>query len=190
MKATKATPPIETEIKLAAGGSVEAARRLLRRAGFRVHKRRNFEDNLILDTPGRRLRQDGTLLRVRRTAGQVKLTFKGKALSGKYKSREEWETEVGDWKAICAIVQGLGFQPAFRYQKNRTEYQIPGSRGIATLDETPIGLFIELEGSPAWIDRTARRLGFAEGDYITDSYGRLYLVWCKERGVSPGDMVF
>ena len=37
----------------------------------------------------------------------------------------------------------------------------PGSRGIAMLDETPVGTYIELEGSEAWIDRTARRMGLA-----------------------------
>jgi hypothetical protein len=34
------------------------------------------------------------------------------------------------------------------------------------LDETPAGVFLELEGPSRWIDRTARRLGFAESDYL------------------------
>ncbi len=61
---------------------------------------------------------------------------------------------------------------------------------MATLDETPIGIYLELEGTPAWIDRTARRIGFREEDYITESYGRLYLDWCRKNRVKPGDMVF
>ena len=61
---------------------------------------------------------------------------------------------------------------------------------MATLDETPIGMFMELEGTPTWIDRTARKLGFGQPDYITASYGRLYLDWCREHGVKPGNMVF
>ena len=36
----------------------------------------------------------------------------------------------------------------------------------------------------------ARRLGFAESEYITASYGRVYLDWCAARGAEPGDMVF
>ncbi len=58
------------------------------------------------------------------------------------------------------------------------------------VDETPIGVYLELEGSPTWIDRTVRRLGFAEMDYITTSYARLYLDWCEARCVEPGDMLF
>ena len=185
----KAKSPIETEIKLSAG-AVESARRLLRRAGFRVHRRRVFEDNEILDTPSLRLRKDGTLLRLRRARGEVVLTYKGRAIAGKHKSREELESSVGEWDAMVAIAARLGFEKVFRYQKYRTEFRVRGSSGLATLDETPIGVYIELEGSPAWIDRTARRLGFNETDYITDSYGRLYLEWCRKRRVKPGDMVF
>ena len=49
---------------------------------------------------------------------------------------------------------------------------------------------MELEGAPAWIDRTARKLGFSEKDYITSSYGRLYLEWCAGERREPGNMVF
>jgi hypothetical protein len=36
----------------------------------------------------------------------------------------------------------------------------------------------------------ARHMGFAERDYITASYARLYLEWCAEKGVKPSNMVF
>ena len=58
------------------------------------------------------------------------------------------------------------------------------------LDETPVGTYIELEGSETWIDRTARRMGFDENDYICASYGRLYLDWAAREGVPPSNMVF
>jgi len=61
---------------------------------------------------------------------------------------------------------------------------------MATLDETPVGNYVELEGAPAWIDRMARRMGFAERDYITASYARLYLDWCRKNRVKPSNMVF
>ena len=185
----KAKQPIETEIKLRAG-AVKAARERLRRAGFRVHKRRVFEDNIILDTPELRLRNEGALLRLRRVGRDVTLTYKGKEQGGRHKSREEREVSVANWDATVAIAERIGLARAFRYQKYRTEYKLPRGGGVATLDETPIGVYFELEGSPAWIDRTARNLAFRESDYITDSYGSLYLKWCKERKKEPGDMVF
>ncbi|MBV9743453.1 MAG: hypothetical protein JO099_06800, partial [Acidobacteriia bacterium] len=83
----------------------------------------------------------------------------------------------------------LGFQRVFRYEKYRTEFR-RGRKGVVTLDETPIGTYLELEGPPDWIDGTAALLNFQENDYITLSYGRLYLDWCAQHKVKPGDMVF
>ena len=88
------------------------------------------------------------------------------------------------------ILERLGFAPVFRYDKYRTEFRSGRGPGIATLDETPIGVFVELEGSPAWIDRTARRLGFSEKHYITMSYGQLYFRNCLRKGVTPTHLVF
>ncbi len=64
------------------------------------------------------------------------------------------------------------------------------ARGMATLDETPIGIYLELEGSSRWIDRMARLLGFKQEDYITVSYARLHMEYCKRKQVARGDMVF
>jgi adenylate cyclase class 2 len=179
----------ETEIKLAVSG-VREGRRLLRQAGFRVVKRRLFESNTLFDTARLTLRNARRLLRVRETGGKTKLTFKGTPLISRHKSREELELSIEDARLFAAILDRLGYRPTFRYEKYRTTYGEPGVSGEAVLDETPIGVYLELEGSPRWIDRTARRLGFGEPDYITASYGRLYLDWCRERGVEPKDMLF
>jgi len=179
----------ETEIKLAVS-DVKTARKLLRAAGFRVVKRRVFEVNMLYDTPGLALRNAATLLRVRRTGSVGTLTYKGRSTVAKHKSREELEVRIPDPRRMGVILERLGFHPTFRYEKYRTEFRQPGSSGIATVDETPIGVYLELEGPPAWIDRTARRLGFAEKDYINISYGRLYLEWCARHRVRPLHMVF
>jgi adenylate cyclase class 2 len=181
--------PRETEIKLSVPDTL-TGRKLLRAAGFRVWKRRVFESNIVLDTPGGALRAGSCLLRIRRAGKTATLTFKGPPLIGKHKSREEREIETAEPDALEAILGCVGFGPVFRYDKYRTEFQRPGNAGVATIDETPIGVFMELEGTPAWIDREARRLGFQETDYITASYGRLYLEWCAARGIEPANMVF
>ena len=89
-----------------------------------------------------------------------------------------------------AVFGGLGFHETFRYEKYRTEFAREGEPGIATLDETPIGVYMELEGPSRWIDRTAKTLGFARGAYITASYGQLYTEWCESRGIKPSNMRF
>ncbi|MGD0365805.1 MAG: hypothetical protein ABSC93_33395, partial [Bryobacteraceae bacterium] len=63
-------------------------------------------------------------------------------------------------------------------------------KGVATLDETPVGVYLELEGTPGWIDRNARRLGFAESDYSTASYYGLYVDYCRVHGLQPTHMTF
>jgi adenylate cyclase class 2 len=179
----------EIEIKLALP-DVATAGRLLRAAGFHIAKRRVFEANTVYDTDGRTLIDSRQLLRLREVRGNAIVTFKGPPVPGKHKSREELEATVSDAKRMGLIFERLGFRPFFRYEKYRTEYQQLRSRAVATIDETPIGIFIELEGSSAWIDRTARKLGFAESEYITVSYGSLYRRWCELQGIPPGDMVF
>ena len=179
----------ETEIKLAVANA-QSARRLLRANGFRVVRPRVFEANTVFDTQTLTLRKSSTLLRVREAGGTVRVTFKGKSIPGRHKSREELELAVSHAGAMTAIFDRLGYRPSWRYEKYRTEFHQPGRAGVIMLDETPIGAYLELEGTPHWIDRTARHLGFQESDYITASYGRLYLDWCARRRRKPSNMVF
>ena len=127
---------------------------------------------------------------MREAGKRFSATYKGPAAVGRHKSREELEFTVSDAATMTLVLARLGYRPVFRYEKYRTEFRRPRSRGVATIDVTPVGVFIELEGTPAWIDRTARGLGFAEEDYITASYGRLYEEWCRSRGIAPSHMVF
>ncbi len=179
----------ETEIKLRLGSAAEG-RRLLRRAGFRIRERRSFEDNFVFDTAEKALRRADKLLRLRVARGRSVLTYKGPSTAERYKSRQEIETSVGQAETAEALLLGLGFLKVFRYQKFRAVYAIAGEPGVVALDETPIGVFLEAEGPPEWIDRTATALGFGEQDYVTASYGRLYLDHCAALGLPPADMMF
>ena len=179
----------ETEIKLAVKDA-RSARRRLREAGFVVSRPRVFEANMVFDTPELSLRASSRLLRIRQAGRVATLTYKGVPATGKYKSREELELEIGNAAAMMSIMERLGYHRMFRYEKYRTEFRQPRRAGVAMLDETPVGVYLELEGTPHWIDLTARRLGFKESDYITASYGRVYLDWCAAHGCKPGDMTF
>ena len=180
----------EIEIKLRLPGKLGKIRRALRDLGFRVAKRRLYESNILLDNSKRSLRKSGKLVRVRRIGPHMLLTFKGPSEQSRYKKRREIEIDVPDAASVEEIFSQIGFHPVFRYEKFRTEYAKPPGAGKVLLDETPIGNFLEIEGSPRWIDRTARLLGFAPRDYITRSYGYLYLAHCRERRSHPRDMLF
>lgn len=179
---------VETEIKLRLPDAAHG-RRLVEEAGFRVVVARVFEANQLFDTAGLQLRQHTTVLRLREVDGTARLTYKGPPTVGRHKSRDEFEVEIGDARTMQTVLERLGFHGVFRYEKYRTEYR-RDEEGIVMLDETPIGEFLELEGPSDWIDRTAKELGFAEADYVTTSYGRLYLEWCAGRSDAPADMIF
>ena len=68
------------------------------------------------------------------------------------------------------VLSRLGYQRAFRYEKFRTKYS--AGEGLITVDETPVGIFLELEGPGYWIDETATRLGSGRDRYLNDELRR------------------
>jgi adenylate cyclase class 2 len=181
---------LEVEVKLPLPASVANIRRKLRSLGYRVIRTRSLEQNTVFDAEGLTLRAKNQLLRLRRYGSHRVLTYKGPPTPGKHKSREELEISVADPGKLSLILMRLGYRPVFLYEKYRTEFAPPKGRGMVTLDETPVGNFLEIEGRAGFIDRAAKALGFSEADYNTKSYGALYLEFCKRRGIEPGDMVF
>jgi len=180
----------EIEIKLRLPLQLGKIRRALQAAGFRVAKARIHESNILFDNAKRTLRKHGKLLRLRRAGPHRLLTYKGPAQPSRYKKRHEVEIDLHNGGSLEEIFTHLGYRPVFRYEKYRTEYAKPRTEGKVLLDETPIGNFLEIEGSPRWIDAAARALGFRPSDYITRSYGYLYLAYCRERRIAPKDMLF
>jgi adenylate cyclase class 2 len=184
-----AAGPREIEIKLRLAGA-EDGRRLLEAKGFHRVGETTLESDAVLDFEDRRLREARRLLRVRRRAGAGFLTYKGTPEPGPHKSREELEVELSDADLCVKMLSKLGLFVVFRYEKYRTQYAGPDRDGMVLLDETPIGVFLELEGKPEWIDRTSAGLGFSGADYITASYGRLYAEFRQRNPDSPADMLF
>jgi len=189
----------EVEVKLRVADAAKLRRRLeqlrARRLG-RVH-----ESNTLFDTAARALLRRGCLLRLRlekqpRRRVRAVVTYKGPSAPegpgrARYKVREEIEFEMPQPEAWARVLEAAGFRPTFRYEKFRTSYALPGlPRLHVQLDETPIGVYLELEGPRRQIDRAARLLGYSPRDFITLSYGGLYLNHCRAQGVEPGDMLF
>jgi adenylate cyclase class 2 len=188
-------PHRETEIKLVVANP-RALRRKLRETGFRIVRQRHFESNVLYDFPDLRFWRARSLLRLRQAGREWFLTFKSAPFGARtYKTRREMETRVEDGSVMAGILEGMGLRPAFRYEKYRTVFaqgkRGPGKAGgLAELDETPIGNYLELEGPATWIDRVASRLGYSQDHYITASYASLYRDKCDELGTSPTNMVF
>jgi adenylate cyclase class 2 len=86
------------------------------------------------------------------------------------------------------VLRSLSLTPAFRYEKWRSEWS--DGEGHCVIDETPIGNFAELEGTPDWIDRIAARLGIADHETMTLSYGRLFELWRDEHHSTAEHLTF
>jgi adenylate cyclase class 2 len=154
--------------------------------GFALVTERTFEENTLYDSPDRRLRAMRQILRLRRYGSRSTVTHKRSAGGDdkRYKSRIETESQVEDFDALEEIFVQLGYGPVFKYEKFRTEWET--SEGHLVLDETPIGVWAELEGPPEWIDAMLERLGVGQESCTTDSYGKLFTTW-KEQAQSPAE---
>jgi adenylate cyclase class 2 len=183
--------PIETEIKFRVDDLVNLTQRL-QAAGFTLRTPRSFESNVLYDTPDRQMRARTEILRIRSYAGRWTVTHKrlpdDRPGEDKHKHRIETETEVSDGDALATVFLSIGLVAAFRYEKWRTEWQ--DGEGHCVVDETPIGNYAELEGSPAWIDRTAALLGVHASQYSTLSYGRLFEIWRQDHNSSAEHLTF
>ena len=210
---------IEIKLRVNDPGKLRAAlkamgARTVHRGTGRIH-----EWNTLFDTPGQELRKREQLLRTRietlegkvslrkkNTPQPALLTFKGPVVSGRrrggsamgaerHKVREEIEFPVGDAAKLAKVLKRLGMSPSFHYEKYRTTFALPATKAWATgllieLDETPIGIFMELEGPPKAIDQAAKELGYSKKDYILTNYVSLFAEECRRRGKNMGDMVF
>ena len=162
--------------------------------GFHLDTPRTFEANTLYDTPERSLRGKGQILRLRQYGALWTLTHKRTPddddPGSRYKTRIETETHVDDAGALEEIFYQLGYSPVFRYEKFRTEWSHRTNEDRnplhLVLDETPIGIWGELEGPVSWIDSTLAELAIDPATCTTQSYGKLFLGW-KERYESPAD---
>jgi adenylate cyclase class 2 len=179
--------PQEVEIKFLVT-DLKAVEQKLREHGFRCETPSTHEINTLYDLPGQKLRRKGELFRLRCYGDKWKLTHKAKGKTGRHKSRSELETVVSDGKAMDAMLQVLGYSPAFIYEKFRAEWS--DGEGEVVLDHTPLGDIAEIEGKPRWIDRTARALGIASKEYITKSYPELFFEWKRKTKCGAQNMTF
>lgn len=201
----------EIEIKLAVSDVARLVARLRTMGAKRLV--RFYEHNTLFDTADGQLQRLSSILRIRcesktgdgpgsrakkRTGDPPKglLTFKGpipgdRNLCSRYKERQEIEFRVRNAARFARVLRRIGMRPWFQYEKYRTKYRVHRETGFhLDLDETPIGVFLELEGSRRAIDRMAKALGYSKRDYITASYFELYAAHCSKKRLRVSNMVF
>jgi adenylate cyclase, class 2 len=182
-----ATTTVEREVKLRFGSAEEARAAILAASATPLLGRRLQED-CLLDTDDEQLRRRRCVLRVRVECGKSRVTFKGPVQPSSMKVRDEFETVVGDGAILLRVLEELGLHVWFRYEKYREEFSHEDV--TVAVDETPVGVFVEIEGSEPGIATMAEALGRTANDYILDSYRGLFLRHREEFGLSGPDMVF
>lgn len=179
---------IEAKFRLASREELEAR---LRDLGA-CPQAEEHESNVLFDDAKGTLRARGGALRIRTVDGRGLLTLKGQAvLRGGVKSRLELESAVESPERVGQILEELGYSPAFVYEKRRTTWRFPeGGRPVVVVDETPLGLFAEIEGEEAAVRETARQLGISEREFLAESYAALYEAARAKDPALPRDMTF
>ena len=178
---------LEREVKLRFRDADEARQAILATGATPLRSRRLQED-CLLDTQTDDLRRRRCVLRVRMEGGKTLLTFKGPVQTSPMKVREELETVVGDGLLLLKVLEELGFCVWFRYEKYREEFAHEDV--TIAIDETPVGTFVEIEGSEHGIHEMAAALARNPDDYVTDSYRGLYVKHRESQGLPLSDMLF
>ncbi len=152
---------------------------------------RQREENTLLDTAGGQLAAAGRVLRLRRIGDRELLTLKGPArYEGAIKHREELEIVVSDVEQLASIFDRLGYRSVVRYEKDRESWRV--NEVTVTLDHTPMGDFVELEGPAERLVALASQLDIDPERAVRGSYIGLWQDYrtAHPELALPEDMVF
>jgi len=172
---------LEVETKVRADH--EAVEERLREVG--AERVAGYEQrDTYFSAPHRDFAETDEALRTRHEDGTEYITYKGPKLDGETKTREEYETTVGEAGVARSVFESLGFEEFAEVRKRRRVYELDGV--TVTLDDVDgLGEFVEVEvevevereaedeGRDEARERlysTLRELGLDPNDSIRDSY--------------------
>ena len=165
---------VEVEAKLQVQGFEQLEQRLQHQGRFvtTVQQRDVYFDDaqnsLLANDRGLRLRREQMQQHLRWL-----MTYKGAKMAGRFKRRQEFETEVTDGKAIEAILQQLGFAPLLVVEKLRRIWHFGGCEVM--LDQVEgLGCFVEIEGeNEQQVEKAQQQLGLTDYEHVPFGYAEL-----------------
>ncbi len=174
----------EIEIKFAVDNEGKMISRLIAAGAEKVSE--GLEHNEVFDNG--EIRHKGILLRLRKTKNKNVLTFKTTIKKAEFKEANEIEIEISDFERMKEILQGLGYDIFWIYEKQKTKFILGGT--IISLDRLPFATFIEIEGSEAGIRSAIAKLGLDPAKGIKETYLELYKNYCKKTDDEIENLVF
>lgn len=180
----------ETEIKLYVP-DLQAVEQRLTAVGAALKAPRIFERNVRYDRADGSLSANAMVLRLRQDT-RIRLTYKEdlpdiEASSGA-SSRFEAEVEVSDFEVMDTILRKLGYKPYMVYEKYRTTYLLNNAE--ITLDELPVGTFVEIEGDAGAIQTVRESAGLEDAQQMPSSYTTIFDRVKKRLGLHFADITF
>ena len=164
---------VETEVKVRIDAEeVPQLRKRCLQLGGRCVGKRTREDNVLFDFSEETLQASGCALRLRQSGDQARLTFKGPLRTDSpFKQRQEIEVGVDDVPAISRILESLGLKSSFQYSKFRQTYtlQVKDQKVLMCIDETPVGVFVELEGPEEVLEQAAGLFGWSSDLFLSET---------------------
>jgi adenylate cyclase class 2 len=179
---------LEVEVKYRAPNPAAVRARLLALGARRAWEA--DEADHYFNGPDRDYRQTDEAFRIRRTAEDTRLTYKGPKREAATKTRKEVEVTVGDGRAETAtemseLLVCLGFRPVAVVRKKRVAYHLdrpvggkPRAVEVCFDEVEKVGSFVEVElvaEESAFEDAKAAVLGLATELGLTDQERRSYL---------------
>ena len=185
------TRPIdELEVK-ARVSNVAALRRRLRRAGARLEFRGAMVDRRYDRGSALTRRDEALRLRTYRPVGRgpvrAVLTWKGAASAragGRYRHRLELELDVTDPGALHGVLTRLGFRVTEAIDRHVEVYRLGHS--TLRLERYPrMDTLLEVEGTPAAIERAIAATGLAREEFRSESLPYFMRAYQRRTGRSP-----
>lgn len=126
--------------------------------------------------------------------GSISLTVKAKLKENSdFFKRIELETTIDDAEKVIDMMPFFGFPKKISWEKKRHSFLMNSDTDTYvcfSLDETPMGWFLEIEAEDAKIEEAIIRLELQEAKRINRAYLGLWEDYKKERGISSDDMMF
>jgi len=188
---------LEVEVKYRAPDPAGVLAKLLALGAERASEA--DEADHYFNGPDRDYKQTDEAFRIRRTAADTRLTYKGPKREAATKTRREVEVRVGDGReetaaGLAELLVCLGFRPVAVVRKRRVVYHLDRPVGgrprtiDVCLDEVErVGSFVEVELVAAEAEFEAAKaavLGLAADLGLTEQERRSYLGLLLEAGGS------
>lgn len=152
---------------------------ILKKINAEKIKKFTKEKNILFDHEVLKLKEKDWVFRIRKFGKENILTLKTKKKGKKgFKVREEINLKFENFNKMLKLLKKIGFYESFYYEKFREEYRYKGL--LISLDKTPVGNYVEIEGIYNEILDFLKILGLKLEQTLALSYLQIFRMFNKK----------